>query len=298
MAKEIFSPFPVANDQILIEAGEWLDDKDQPLIDNELLSKRWSPNSTLKIYRDLKFDLKKLIDQTGITEKDTIRIANHWYSPGTNIRSSQNNDTYQDITVKKDIVELRHNSHLSIPGPLISDQLLLTTSIILLKKNINDINSASIRGSILWQSNQNINLEGKQPLFPIESISFSQSYNNANWYLDISEDLHSTISGGIKLFLNSNKKQFIDDILKDSKFLNLIFHNLAKQIIEHCLFDDEFQSIEKIDFTFYPNDSIGDLALRLIAQINNSNPRKLFTLVRTRPIEFDRLIQHTFSIAS
>ena len=78
MAKEIFSPFRVANDQILIEAGEWLDDKDQPLIDNELLSKRWSPNSTLKIYRDLKFDLKKLIDQTGLTEKDIIRIANHW----------------------------------------------------------------------------------------------------------------------------------------------------------------------------------------------------------------------------
>ena len=41
-----------------------------------------------------------------------------------------------------------------------------------------------------------------------------------------------------------------------------------------------------------------NLALQLIARINNSNPRKLFSLVRTRPIEFDRLIQHTFSIAS
>ena len=297
MAKEIFKPFAVADERIMIDSGEWLDDKDQPLIDDGLLSKRWSPNIILELNRNIIFDTKKLMEQTGLEINDKIRVCSSWYSSGTNIRSSLSENFYEDITLVNEVSEIHHSANLSIPGLLISDQITLRNNIILLEKNNKNLKSAELKGSILWEDHETISLEGRSPLFPIETTSFPQSYNNANWFLEISaEDLNSTISGGMRLYINSNKSEYLENFFKDPKYINLIFNYLVKQIIEHCLYDDDFNSIEFIESANYENDSIGNLALQLISKITNQNPRKLYDIVKYKPVEFDRLIQHTFSI--
>ena len=47
MAREFFKPFNSANDSCFIEITDWLDEDDQPLIENNILLDRWDPKISL-----------------------------------------------------------------------------------------------------------------------------------------------------------------------------------------------------------------------------------------------------------
>lgn len=132
-------------------------------------------------------------------------------------------------------------------------------------------------------------------MFPIEELDFAQSYHNANWFLEISSDLSATITSGIKLYINSLKNDFFQELLIDNKVQSLVSYEIVKQILIHCFNDDDFISINDINAQNYKDNTIGTVAIDLIRRIDNSTPESLYNLYTSTPLKFDRLLQHHFS---
>ena len=147
----------------------------------------------------------------------------------------------------------------------------------------------------MWQDSNEIILEGKNPLFPIEELNFAQSYHNANWFLEISSDLSSTITSGIKLYINSLKHDFLQELLIDSKVQNLVSYEIVKQILIHCFDEDDFIIINDMNLQKYNDNTIGAVAINLIRRIENFTPESLYNMYKNTPLKFDRLIQHHFT---
>lgn len=294
MAVQIFKSFNSASSKSIIHISDWIDENEKPIIENGILAKTWSPSSNLIIYKKITVDLKSFIDETKLEYSDVIRFSNSWYSSGTNIRESNTNPENKFIKISKNNQILEINSSIEVPGHLVSDKIQLSSKIILVNK-INDNNlSASITGSVLWEDFSEVSLEGSNSLFPIESIIFPQKIYNANWYLSISPDLNSKITSGIKLYLNQSKKLFLEEILKDPKFLNLIYLEIIKQIIVHALKDDEFQELKQIDLNYYEPDTIGSMTMQIISRLKDTTPSNLSKLYDDEPFEFDKILQHYF----
>ena len=295
MAREFFKPYNSANTSCFIEITDWLDEDDQPLIDNNILLNRWDPKISLTFNRIFKIDLKKFLEQTHLEKDDIIRFSNKYYSSGTNLRVSETNDQNKNILLNdiKNNIEIK--TSLNVDGYNVSDNLILFSEIVLVKKINKKKECANVTGSILWQDSSDIILEGKNPLFPIEELDFAQSYHNANWFLEISSDLSATITSGIKLYINSLKNDFFQELLIDNKVQSLVSYEIVKQILIHCFNDDDFISINDINAQNYKDNTIGTVAIDLIRRIDNSTPESLYNLYISTPLKFDRLLQHHFS---
>ena len=295
MAREFFKPFNIASESCFIEITDWLDEDDQPLIENNILMNRWDPKISPTFYRNFKIDLKKFLEQTHLEKNDIIRFSNKYYSSGTNLKISETNDQNKNIYLNDFNNNLEIKTSLNIDGYNVSDNLVLFSEIVLVKKINKQKECANITGSILWQDSNDIKLEGKNPLFPIEELNFAQSYYNANWFLEISSDLSSTITFGIKLYINSLKHDFFQELLIDTKVQNLVSYEIVKQILIHCFDDDDFILINDINVQRYNNNTIGSVAIDLIRRIENSTPESLSNLYKNTPLKFDRLVQHHFT---
>ena len=56
MAREYFKPYKTPTDNAFIEISEWVDEEDHPIIEDGILTKRWSPNSVLSLHRNISFN--------------------------------------------------------------------------------------------------------------------------------------------------------------------------------------------------------------------------------------------------
>ena len=293
MAREFFKPYKTPSNSAFLDLSEWVDEEDHPIIEEGILTKRWSPNSVLSLNRNISFNKEIFLEEAGLQKNDIIRFTNKCFSIGTGLKISETNANNKNIRLNNKDKIISINSSINIDGTKISESINLISEIVLIEKNsLNDI-SAITAGSILWQDSIKISLEGSDPIFPIEQNIFPQSFFNTNWCLEIDHNLDSTITGGIKLLFNKDKKVFIENIRSDLKYRELLTCEIAKQIIIHCLLDDDFKSIESLDNNYSEN-SIGQAALNLISRIKNFAPNKLYNLYKDNPLEFDKLIQHYF----
>jgi hypothetical protein len=293
MAREFFKPYKTPSNSAFLDLSEWVDEEDHPIIEEGILTKRWSPNSVLSLNRNISFNKEIFLEEAGLQKNDIIRFTNKCFSIGTGLKISETNTNNKNIRLNNKDKIISINSSINIDGTKISESINLISEIVLIEKNsLNDI-SAITAGSILWQDSIKISLEGSDPIFPIEQNIFPQSFFNTNWCLEIDHNLDSTITGGIKLLFNKDKKVFIENIRSDLKYRELLTCEIAKQIIIHCLLDDDFKCIESLDNNYSEN-SIGQAALNLISRIKNFAPNKLYNLYKDNPLEFDKLIQHYF----
>ena len=294
MAREYFKPFKTSTNNAFIEISEWVDEEDHPIIEEGILTKRWSPNSVLSLQRNISLNKKSFLEETGLQSNDTIRFTNKCFSNGTGLKISETNSNNKNIRLsnKDKIIDIK--SSINIDGTKISENIDLISEIVLIEKNSSNDISAVTAGSILWHDSMKISLEGSDPIFPIEQNIFPQSFFNTNWCLEIDHNLDSTITGGIKLLFNKEKKVFIENIRSDLKYRELLTYEIAKQIIIHCLLDDDFKSIQSLDNSNYSENSVGQAALNRIKRIKNFAPNKLYNLYKDNPLEFDKLIQHYF----
>lgn len=293
MAREFFKPYKTPSNSAFLDLSEWVDEEDHPITEEGILTKRWSPNSVLSLNRNISFNKEIFLEEAGLQKNDIIRFTNKCFSIGTGLKISETNTNNKNIRLNNKDKIISINSSINIDGTKISESINLISEIVLIEKNsLNDI-SAITAGSILWQDSIKISLEGSDPIFPIEQNIFPQSFFNTNWCLEIDHNLDSTITGGIKLLFNKDKKVFIENIRSDLKYRELLTCEIAKQIIIHCLLDDDFKSIESLDNNYSEN-SIGQAALNLISRIKNFAPNKLYNLYKDNPLEFDKLIQHYF----
>ena len=133
MAREFFKPFYSANDSCFIEITDWLDEDDQPLIENNILLDRWDPKISLTFNRNFKINLKKFLEQTCLEKNDIIRFSNKYFSSGTNLRVSETNDQNKNIYLNNLDNNLEIKTSINVDGYNVSDNLILFSEIVLVK---------------------------------------------------------------------------------------------------------------------------------------------------------------------
>ena len=296
MAKKYFNHYNISNKECFNNIGEWLDLDGFKLIENGILNKPWDPYSEISITRDISINGNLFLKSTYLEENDILRIRHCWLSSGASLKGAS--DEYYDFTIgqyeEKDSIYFK--IPLLIPGYKISNDLILKTIISLVNKKSHSNSSALITGSILWQDETKVLTEGASPMFPSDIVSFGEKYENANWFLEIG-NLESTISAGMKLKINSNKKKYFEAISNNEHIKQQLYMDLARQIIVHCIQDDDFKKINQLDqFNKYETGTIGECALNIISsKMKDSTPSKLYNLYINEPLEFEREIQHFFS---
>ena len=183
-------------------------------------------------------------------------------------------------------------------GNLIGTKLLLQTSVILLKNNSGKEFSATVPGSILWDFQDEVIVEGDGSFFPTIRTAFGKHYSNATWYLDIG-DLNENVSAALTLYLNEEKKEFIEALNGDDdnskRLTSFLRTDIARQMIMHGLADDEFRKIDSLDDkTIYEEDTIGAAIFHLIKTQFSQTPAALFPELNINPLDLEKQIQHKF----
>ncbi len=170
---------------------------------------------------------------------------------------------------------------ITLPGEKLSQNLHLETDLIL-ESEIGEEERKPLApwraGSRLWRDRHSFILEGDGSRFPMEFISFSESFDNpsqtgALWFLHWSPSTeHLTeFRGGVRLYLNSDNEEFRSRVLAGDRLtLWEIMHGVMIQILSAMLADEHF--IE--EDSEYDEGSIGMIAIQWLTQALPGQSRK------------------------
>ena len=295
MPKRIFKYYNIASSES-IEFGDWTDVNGNKASEENKLNQSWDPYNTLSFNRNIKISIDEFKNSTSLKENDECRIISTWYSSGTSLKNADKKEgNFLDFKINKENINC--NISLKIDGSLIGEKLVISTNICLLKNNSNSAVAANSQGSILWQDRQEILLEGHGSLFPVEVNSFPKSYSNANWYLSIGE-MTASISGGLRLYINGDKENLINDINSvenNGEISKIIYADIARLIVLKSIHDPEFRKNTLIKNETYSDNTVGKCAYDLIKLYLKKSPNEIYEQYIFDPLAFERDIQHKFS---
>ena len=194
-------------------------------------------------------------------------------------------------------------------GSQIAGMLRLTLTLCLGHKQIRDYKLskedlllASEVGSILYQQEKNIILEGQQTYFPISVIDFKQKgYDSGAFYFlkQIHTSLDADFFTAYRLYFNSAHSQF--HFLNESKesqtkdyLIDMIFYDIYKQLIMNALKDKEFTISEEIDPQSHV---VRDVYSRLLKNIrDNYYSNESYESLREKALSNDSTTSNKFFV--
>lgn len=145
------------------------------------------------------------------------------------------------ITPGKPPLEIK----LEVAGNALSKRLFLECTVVLANQTSGSPLSPTIRGSKLWRNVLDVSLEGEDPRFPVEAISFSKRFagrpeEHALWYLWWSPfSLQLEFSGGVLLYLNSDNEDFIQRVVdRDVLTIRALVSDVMAQMISSAVAQD------------------------------------------------------------
>jgi hypothetical protein len=273
-----------------VDASEWrIIDGDEDLLVGDSLP-QWDPGTNLRFIRDVDVDVERIRAECGLPADCNVRVAVSWHCEGTTLRGR---GSVIDLTGSAPAVTLE----MAVEGQDLSGKLVLRTAVVLATR----LKPAPLRarrlGSVLWEDEQIVALEGEGSRFPTEVVSFEDSGwqlpARAAWALDWNrEDLDVPVLGGIRLYLNSDHAQVLSMLQSPRDPASLVFiaamhQDVGRQLIRGAVLTEEFRDREQ-----YPRDSIGHVIQRLIkARFKGENPTSLHNRLHQRPEQFDALLQ-------
>lgn len=145
------------------------------------------------------------------------------------------------ITVDKRPMEVK----VDVAGNGLSKRLFLECTIVLAKEVSGGPLSPKLPGSKLWRDVLDVSLEGEEPRFPVEALSFSKRFagsqeEHALWYLLWSPfSLQLEFSGGVLLYLNSDNEDFIQRVVdRDVLTIRAMVSDVMAQMISAAVAQD------------------------------------------------------------
>ena len=143
-----------------------------------------------------------------------------------------------------------------VRGGDLSNRLFLETTIIVLPSENSGALSPSLPASKVWQDHLDIRLEGSEPRFPIELVSFSKLFAsrpeiNALWYLDwVPGEMTRDFSGSVRLLINKDQEHFAERFVSGDRYtLQVIMADVMSQIITSAIqLPDPFETLEACEF--------------------------------------------------
>ncbi|GEM18327.1 hypothetical protein [Gluconobacter oxydans] len=137
-----------------------------------------------------------------------------------------------------------------VPGRSLSQRLLVDTLVILRQPRDGSLLSPGRAGSKLWSDQLDLRLEGEEPRFPMEAVSFLERFAGrpeayAPWLLHWTPgNLHRDFGGSVRLYLNSDRADVTDRLLAgDRATTQVILADVMTQIITASLRQNEFERL-------------------------------------------------------
>lgn len=237
-----------------VNASDWIYELNHgsPLPLSDMLPD-WDYGAALKVGRSLRLDPDAVAAELGLEGGSfTLSLLIEAGSgPGTFPREIVLR-TLEPLTL--DGVE--HRFEYELPSRAMSAQLILRTTIILAADTLTTNPLAPTRGgSRLWGDRVASRLEGHDPRFPMEVVSFNtmfrgRPHQHAPWHLrwnvrDLDRDFYSAV----RLYLNEEHEAFIERIQDhDDLTLQTLMGDVVSQMCEGALHSpDGFEVLENAE---------------------------------------------------
>lgn len=137
-----------------------------------------------------------------------------------------------------------------VPGHSLSQRLLVDTLVILRQPREGSPLSPGLAGSKLWSDQLDLRLEGEEPRFPMEAVSFLERFAGrpeayAPWLLHWTPgNLHRDFGGSVRLYLNSDRADVTDRLLAgDRATTQVVLADVMTQIISVSLRLNDFERL-------------------------------------------------------
>jgi hypothetical protein len=137
-----------------------------------------------------------------------------------------------------------------VSGRTLSQRLLLETLVLLRRPGSAAPLSPNRSGSKLWSDRLDLRLEGEEPRFPMEAISFLDRFAgrpeaHAPWLLHWTPgNLHRDFGGSVRLYLNSDRADVTERLLAgDRATAQVVLADVMTQIISTSLRQGDFERV-------------------------------------------------------
>jgi hypothetical protein len=137
-----------------------------------------------------------------------------------------------------------------VSGHSLSQRLLVDTLVILRQPREGSPLSPGLAGSKLWSDQLDLRLEGEEPRFPMEAVSFLERFAGrpeayAPWLLHWTPgNLHRDFGGSVRLYLNSDRADVTDRLLAgDRATTQVVLADVMTQIISVSLRQNDFERL-------------------------------------------------------
>ena len=203
----------------------------------------WDNARDIPLRRHLRVDFEIAATQLEIAAEDLeLRVVLR-IGTGTGNMARQVDDRLQGV-LRKGREEMVIEE--TIAGRLLSSRLIADTHLLLHASPANRGQlSPRPAGARLWMDHLDLHLEGEEPRFPMEVMSFSERFSGrpeayAPWYLHwVPGSPERDFGGAVRLFLNSDRADFMERFVAgDRGTVQVVLADTMLQIVGYLIYHD------------------------------------------------------------
>jgi len=186
--------------------------------------------------------------------------------------------------------------NLTIPGRLLSGRATFEISVLCDRApEDSDVLAPSFNGSRVWSDNFDVILEGTEPRFPIETVSFKKTFaankniNSSLWYLHWSlSTLSWDFGSAVRLYINSDYSEFVDRMSEgDHLTLQFLMAGVMTQMLT-AIFNSSY--VDTLGEPHEETSVIGYLNRWISMAFPNESIETVRSMVKSRPGDFNAAI--------
>lgn len=268
--------------------------QEQPM---PVLLKDWDPLTDLFFSRTITFDFPEIFKTCGLSDPAEISVTASWYSPGTGLKEPASSSAFAHNSGRREV-----SFAFRVKGTKLAGSINLVTRVLLRKRGRNDSQvAATYRGSILWEDEQLMSIEGFGARFPMEFADFAEhGYPpGAGWRLYWRKDFDAQVMGSMWLLINREHERLrtiVSGAVQDPEapaILQAIHFAVARDLIVGGITDEEFTR----DSEEFPKGSVGEAIRLLIRRLfNSAEPEAVRQLYETDADRFHCQLQHALRL--
>lgn len=256
-----------------VEVGPWIPDgSGVPVTDQPLVG--WDPSVDLRLTRSVRVDAAGIRRDCALPETVPLSLAIAWACSATSLRGA---------TARAVTSDLVGEAAIELVGAELSDQVLVRTQVVLSSRTegLSPI-APMLAGSILWEDEQIVVLEGRSARFPMEWLDFPASGwlpAGAGWFLDWSpEEPEMPAMGAMRLYINSGHESLHEALVAGNPtpaelvVREAIEFDVTRTLVTRALASDEFwrnngeselgsagEAVSALIGALFPNDTLEGL---------------------------------------
>ncbi len=251
----------------------------------------WDPGMPILAATTVELDVLGILQDCSLPEDAELRLSSGWFSSGSNLKGSGSR-----IRVSKQM-HTPVTLQVEVEGIFLANQITLQTFLVAISPGSKvDLFAPLMPGSVLWEYEKVVHLEGISARFPTELIDFESASwlpANAAWFLDWNpDDFHMPVTAAVRLYINSKNERVKAAIAggpnEDAAIREAISFDVARLLIISSVNNSDF----RVNIDQFPKGTIGFAVQGLIRTIFPQFTIAELTALLEMPNRFDSEIQH------